>query len=105
MRKALNDNPVAQIAVLGVLAVIVAFLLMSRAGHSGQWLGGDLRRPGRAAPADTTGATTSPSPALGDDSSKHRLRCGAADDRPPPARRPAPRSASSWPGPGFPRRS
>jgi hypothetical protein len=30
MRKALNDNPVAQIAVLGVLAVVVAFLLMTR---------------------------------------------------------------------------
>jgi hypothetical protein len=30
MRKALNDNPVAQIAVLGVLAVVVAFLFMTR---------------------------------------------------------------------------
>ena len=33
MRRALNDNPIAQIAVLGVLAVIVAFLLMSRGSH------------------------------------------------------------------------
>jgi hypothetical protein len=30
VRKALNDNPVAQIAVLGVLAVLVAFLLLTR---------------------------------------------------------------------------
>ncbi len=30
MRKALNDNPVVQIAVLGVLAVVVAFFLMTR---------------------------------------------------------------------------
>ena len=35
VRKALNDNPVAQIAVLGVLAVIVAFLLMTQGVHSG----------------------------------------------------------------------
>ena len=31
MRKVLNDNPVAQMAVLGLLAVIVAFLLLTRA--------------------------------------------------------------------------
>ncbi len=30
MRKALNDNPVVQIAVLGVLAVVVGFFLMTR---------------------------------------------------------------------------
>ena len=36
MRKALNDNPVAQIVVLGVLAVLVGFLLLTRvAGQSG----------------------------------------------------------------------
>lgn len=36
MRKALNENPVAQIAVLGVLAVVVGFLLLTRvAGKSG----------------------------------------------------------------------
>jgi hypothetical protein len=33
MRKALNDNPVAQIAVLGLLGVGVAFLLMTRVMH------------------------------------------------------------------------
>jgi hypothetical protein len=36
VRKALNDNPVAQIVVLGVLAVLVGFLLLTRvAGQSG----------------------------------------------------------------------
>ena len=59
MRRALNDNPVAQIAVLGLLAVIVAFILMTRAGHSGS----DSAATSPA-PADTTGASTSPSPAL-----------------------------------------
>jgi hypothetical protein len=52
VRRALNDNPVAQIAVLGLLAVVVAFMLMSRAGHSG------------SDSAATSGASTSPSPAL-----------------------------------------
>ena len=52
MRRALNDNPVAQIAVLGLLAVVVAFMLMSRAGHSG------------SDSAATSGAPASPSPAL-----------------------------------------
>ena len=32
VRKALNENPVAQIAVLGVLAVVVGFLLLTRMG-------------------------------------------------------------------------
>jgi hypothetical protein len=52
VRRALNDNPVAQIAVLGLLAVVVAFMLMSRAGHGG------------SDSAATSGASTSPSPAL-----------------------------------------
>ena len=33
MRKAINDNPVVQIALLGGLAVIVGFLLMTRVMH------------------------------------------------------------------------
>jgi hypothetical protein len=34
MRKALNDNPVAQIAVVAVLAVVVLFMLLTRMGGS-----------------------------------------------------------------------
>jgi len=54
----LNDNPVAQIAVLGALAVIVGFLLLTRvAGKSG----------GSGSPA--TSATTSSAPATPDGAS------------------------------------
>jgi hypothetical protein len=69
VRKALNDNPVAQIAVLGVLAVVVGFLLLTRvAGKSG---GGDSSAtsptasgaPATSAPAD--GSSTVPSTAAG----------------------------------------
>jgi hypothetical protein len=52
MRKALNDNPVAQIAVLGVLGVLVAFLLMTRV----------MKKSDDSAPATTptTSATAAP---------------------------------------------
>jgi hypothetical protein len=65
VRKALNDNPVAQIAVLGVLAVIVAFMLMTRAGHGGSDSAATSAAPAAPAPADVTGASTSPSPVVG----------------------------------------
>jgi hypothetical protein len=59
VRRALNDNPVAQIGVLGALAVIVAFLLITRMSQ-----GGDSNAPADATtdPAATalpTGATAS----------------------------------------------
>ena len=59
MRKALNENPVAQIAVLGVLAVVVGFLLLTRMGGKS---GGESSAtsptvsgaPATSAPADGT---------------------------------------------------
>jgi hypothetical protein len=35
VRKAINDNPVVQVAVIGVLAIGVAFMLLSRMGGGG----------------------------------------------------------------------
>jgi hypothetical protein len=61
MRKALNDNPVAQIAVLGVLAVVVAFLLMTRVMKSDD--SGTATTPSTdatAAPTATTPTATPP---------------------------------------------
>ena len=58
MREALNDNPVAQIAVLGVLAVIVGFLLLTRvAGQSG---GDSPAAPPTASDTSTVPSTTPP---------------------------------------------
>jgi hypothetical protein len=71
VRKALNDNPVAQIAVLGVLAVLVGFFLLTRmASKSG---GGDPSASSPAASdastapalADSAGTPAVPSPATG----------------------------------------
>ena len=57
MRKALNENPVAQIAVLGVLVVVVGFLLLTRMGSKS---GGE---------SSATSPTASGAPATSDDSS------------------------------------
>ena len=56
MRKVLNDNPVAQMAVLGLLAVIVAFLLLTRVAHKS---GGS---DSSATSATTSGAPVAPAP-------------------------------------------
>lgn len=52
MRKALNENPVVQLAVVAVLIVIVGFVFMMNTGGGG---GGD-------AASDPTAATTTPTP-------------------------------------------
>ena len=56
MRKALNDNPVAQLAVLGALAVIVAFLLITRVAHKSGDSGSTAASP------TTPGAPVTPAP-------------------------------------------
>jgi hypothetical protein len=54
VRKALNDNPIAQVAVLGALAVIVAFLLITRMQGSSS---------GGSSAESTDAGTTSTAPA------------------------------------------
>jgi hypothetical protein len=71
MRKALNENPVVQAASVGVLAIVVAFLLLTRVAGQG---GGSESPPatesgavtpsaGATAPTPAPGAATAPSPA------------------------------------------
>jgi hypothetical protein len=55
VRKALNDNPVAQIAVLGLLAVVVGFMLLTRVASSG---GGGETAASSTAPADSSSSST-----------------------------------------------
>jgi hypothetical protein len=92
VRKALNDNPVAQAAVVGVLAIVVAFLLLTRvAGRDS----GASEAPATesTAVAPVTGATA-PAPAA------------PTGTTPAPAAETAPSPASSRgfePGPGLPR--
>jgi hypothetical protein len=67
VRKALNDNPVAQIAVLGALAVIVGFLLLTRMSGGGDSsatspTASDAPAAGATPPATTSDeATAAPS--------------------------------------------
>jgi len=58
VRRALNDNPVAQIAVLGVLAVVVAFLLMTRVMHKSSDSSSTSTTPSATSTAVAPGATT-----------------------------------------------
>jgi len=60
VRKALNENPIAQIAVLGVLAVLVVFLLLTRMANKG---GGVDPSTSPTAPASSSASSpTSDSP-------------------------------------------
>jgi hypothetical protein len=59
VRKALNDNPIAQIAVLGVLAVLVGFFLLTRMSSNG---GGES--PPTSTTASDAAATPAPAPAI-----------------------------------------
>jgi hypothetical protein len=79
VRNALNDNPVLQAAVVGVLVIIVGFLLLTRvAGGGGS---------GSEAPATESTAATTTTPATG------------ATTAAPPAATPAP-EASATPATG-----
>jgi hypothetical protein len=66
VRKALNDNPVAQLAIVGVLAVVVAFLLLTRVMNQDPDSGSATAPAGSAsgAPSDAaappSGTTTTP---------------------------------------------
>jgi len=66
VRKAINDNPVVQMALLGGLAVIVAFLLLTRVmgGHKSS-TAPTATTPTTSAPASGTATTPSTTPAPG----------------------------------------
>jgi hypothetical protein len=57
MRKALNENPVVQVVMLGILGIVVAFLFMTRVMG-----GNDAGSDTTASPTATTPATTTPAP-------------------------------------------
>ena len=65
MRKALNENPIAQVAILGVLALVVGFLLITRMSGKGSSSSSDTSATAASvAPAtETTPAASSTAPA------------------------------------------
>jgi hypothetical protein len=103
MRKALNDNPVAQIAVFGVLAVVVGFLLLTRVAtkSSGGEESATPSAPVTSAPADDASSTT---PSTSADTAPPATSSDEPSTAPLP---PAPSSAASLgefvAGPGLPR--
>ncbi len=91
MRKALNDNPVAQIAVLGVLALLVAFLLFTRVLHKSD----SSSQATTAAPTTgaAAGAPAAPAPADGSTAAAPQGPVAGAPSTSPPAG-----AASTTPG-------
>ena len=92
MRKALNENPVMQIAVLGVLAVVVGFMLMTRMSH---------KTPPPEEPATATTASSTPAPAAGTASTTPAPATGTAPATGVPPATTAP-SGEFAAGPGLP---
>jgi hypothetical protein len=101
VRQALNNNPIVQIAFLGILALAVAFLLITRVLNQG----GESPAEPTTTPAQTpptapaaaqsaTGDATTPAPA-----NAATAAPPAATDAPPPATEPA---TEFVPGPGLP---
>jgi hypothetical protein len=62
VRQALNENPVAQIAVLGVLAVLVGFLLLTKVASKGGSDSSATSQPTPGAPVTADGSSTSTAP-------------------------------------------
>jgi hypothetical protein len=60
MREKLNENPVAQVAVLGVLALIVGFLLITRMGGGSEESAAPAPTATTPAATDATGTVTPP---------------------------------------------
>jgi hypothetical protein len=62
MRKAINENPIAQVAVLGLLAVVVGFLLLTRVmkSDSGAEPAASTTADATAPVAPATGTETAP---------------------------------------------
>ena len=112
MRKALNENPVVQVTVIGVMAILVAFLLFTRV------LGGDDEPPPDPAATATEDSAASAAPdaaatppAADPAASAATPAPGAAPSEPvpPPAGAPVtpanPDVAAAFvPGPGLPER-
>ena len=100
VRKAINENPIAQIAVLGVLAVVVGFLLLTRMAGGGS----------SATSTTASSAAATPAPAI-DSGSSTTLDPSASSGEPPSPSEGTPPAASTSDapvgefvaGPGLPR--
>jgi hypothetical protein len=85
LRKALNENPVVQIAVLGVMALVVGFLLFIRMGSSEET-------------APPTSSTTSPTTEAGAVPSTGSATTTPAPSATPPAAGTVPPATETVPG-------
>jgi hypothetical protein len=103
VRKALNENPIAQIAVLGVLAVVVGFLLLTRMGSSGGESSATSTTASDAAATPTPAIDSATSTAPPTTSSGELPPTGSEDASSPPAGSASDAAAGEFvAGPGLP---
>ena len=60
MRQAVNDNPVVQAAIIGVLAIVVGFLLLTRVMGGGGADSAEETPPATPAPVESTAESVAP---------------------------------------------
>lgn len=102
MRKALNDNPVAQIAVLGLLAAVVGFMLLTRVASGG---GGETAASSTTAPSAESGvapAVDSASPTTSSDEAPSTATSPSEASVPPTGSAAAGSVGEFVAGPGLP---
>jgi len=102
MREKLNDNPLLQVAVLGVLALVVGFLLITRMGGSSS----DTATTAATTPAptDTTATGTATTPAAATPATGTAPATpGVAPAAPATPATPVPTAGDFKPGPGLPK--
>jgi hypothetical protein len=101
MREKLNDNPLLQVAVLGVLALIVGFLLITRMGGSGSE---ETATPAATTPAPTDAtATTATAPTATTPATGTAPATPVTPTTPGAPVTPAPTAGDFKSGPGLPK--
>ena len=110
MRKALNENPVVQAVVIGLMALIVAFLLFTRVLNSGGETApapptatdsAEVTTPAPATDASAAGETTTPAPSASP--APADSTAPPTGTAPVPGAAPAPVEDAFEPGPGLPK--
>jgi hypothetical protein len=97
MRRAINENPIVQAAIVGLLVIAVAFLLLTRVLNQDSQ--GDAAEPTASSPVASTPADVAPSAA------SPTPAAGAADAQAPAAPAAGPTPATEFvAGPGLPAR-
>jgi hypothetical protein len=96
MRKALNENPLVQAAILGVLGIFVAFMLITRV------FGGEEAPPPAPPPTASSASTAGAAPSTGETAPSSAPAAPASESAAPAPESGAPATESAAPAPTAP---